>query len=273
MYEDYWQFNEKPFENTSLEQFYYPSEVHQATLLKLHYAVENRRPAGLLTGVAGLGKTLLVKKLFDQLDTEFSPRIHVVFPLMPYDQLLAHLANELAAAPSMSTTPTVDQSVRWIENALAENVEMGRHAVLAIDEAHLLKDLNSLQMLRLLLNFEASSPSGLTLLLVGQTEILPVLDRMPGLEEQMSVKCLLRPFTVEETSSYVVHRLTAAGRERPVFDSEALETIHVLTGGVPRRIDRLCDLTLLIGYAEEQSSIRPEHVESVSEEMVSIRPD
>ena len=273
MYEDYWQFNQNPFENTSLEQFYYPSEVHQAALLKLRYAVENRRPAGLLTGVAGLGKTLLVKKLFKQLDTGFSPRIHVVFPQMPHDQLLAHLAIELTGAPSASATPTIDQSVRWIENALAENVEMGKHAVLAIDEAHLLKDLNSLEMLRLLLNFEASSPLGLTLLLVGQTEILPVLDRLPGLEEQMSVKCLLRPFTVEETISYVVHRLMAAGRERPVFDSEALETIHVLTGGIPRRIDRLCDLALLIGYAEEQSSIRTEHVESVSEELVSIQPD
>jgi len=109
--------------------------------------------------------------------------------------------------------------------------------------------------------------------MVGQTEILPVLDRLPGLEEQMGVKCLLRPFTVEETISYVVHRLTAAGRKRPVFEGEALELIHVLTGGIPRRIDRLCDLALLIAYAEDQSSIRPEHVESVSEELVSIQPD
>ena len=74
---------------------------------------------------------------------------------------------------------------------------------------------------------------------------------MPQLDERLGVKCLMRPFTVEETAAYAEHRLKTAGAKRTIIDAGAFATLHELTCGIPRRINRLCDLALLIGFAEE----------------------
>jgi len=271
MYESYWQLETKPFEDTSDARFYYPSEVHQGALLKLRYAIENRRGAALLTGATGLGKTLLVQALAAQLPSEFSPLVHLVFPDMPSDQLLAYLAGSLTGEAT-ATMPSVQQSVRRLERALEENAEMGGHAVVVIDEAHLLRD-TTLETVRLLLNFHKDLAPSMTLLLVGQPSLLPTLDRMLDLNGRMSVKCLLRPFTTEETMGYVSHRVSAAGADKPIFDSKALEAIHYYSQGVCRTINRICDLALLIGFAEEQSEIKAEQIEAVSEELITVTPE
>jgi general secretion pathway protein A len=273
MYESYWQLASKPFENTTDTRFYFPAETHQGALLKLRYAVENRRSAALLTGGSGLGKSLVIQTLLRGLNESFVPRVHVVFPQMPADQLLAYLAESLSGTQSSGATPPIEQSVRTIERLLAQNVQQGRHAVVVIDEAQDLEESNTLETIRLLLNFEHDAVSAMTVLLAGQPALLPVLDRTPGLDERLAVKCLLRRMTVEETISYIEHRLQAAGAARPIFDATALEAVHHLSHGVPRRINRLCDLALLIGYAEERTQIQREQIESVAEELVAVVPE
>lgn len=273
MYESYWQLERKPFDNNSDPRFYFPDESRQAALLKLRYAIENRRGGALLAGPSGTGKTLVVGMLRAMLGEGFAPFIHLVFPQMSAEQLLAYLAGELTGSGDLEDTPCVQQSIRQIERYLTENTEHGRHAVIVVDEAHLLGDARTLEAMRLLLNFELAGRPALTLLLVGQTAILPVMDRMPPLEERLGVKCLLRPFTVQETADYVQHRLQVAGVQRPLFEPEALETLHQLTHGVPRRINRLCDLVLLIGYAEERRTIDAAQLEAVNQELVSVVPE
>jgi type II secretory pathway predicted ATPase ExeA len=108
---------------------------------------------------------------------------------------------------------------------------------------------------------------------VGQPQLLPALERMPGLESRLGVKCLLRPLNLEETISYVTHRLNAAGASHEIFTPEALTMLYQLTDGNPRRINRLCDLALLIGYAEEQMRINAPHIEAVANELVTVAPE
>ncbi|HTQ39426.1 MAG TPA: AAA family ATPase [Pirellulales bacterium] len=272
MYEAYWQLDRRPFENTSDQRFYYPGESHQGALLKLRYAVENRRPAALLSGASGSGKTLLVGQLQRCLAKPYRPFVHLVFPQMPVESLLAYVADELAA-PGESKPNHVEQTVRRIQEFLTQNAAQDQHAIVAIDEAHLLDDSRTWEALRLLLNFEANSQPLLTLLLVGQPALLPHMDRMPAMEERLGVKCLLRPFTVDETAAYVNFRLQAAGAKDPIFEAAAFETLHELTHGLARKINRLCDLVLLVGYAEERKSIGPEQLEAVAEELVTVAPE
>ncbi|MGM0490716.1 MAG: ExeA family protein [Planctomycetota bacterium] len=273
MYESFWELEAKPFENTANTHFYYPAETHQGALLKLRYAVENRRAAALLAGGAGLGKSLIVQTLLRQLPENYAPQVHVVFPQMPPEQLLAYLAGSLSTVHDTGTTPPVEQSVRAIEQALADNVERGRHAVIVIDEAQDLNDYDALETVRLLLNIEHDAVSALTVLMVSQPGLLPILDRMPELDERLAVKCLLRRLSQEETFSYVHHRLQAAGCRREILDDGALEAVHRLSLGIPRRINRLCDLALLIGFAEERSMINSQQIEAVSEELVAVAPE
>jgi len=273
MYEAYWGLDTKPFEPTSDPRFYYPGEAHQGALLKLRYVLESRRGGALLTGAAGLGKTLLVQSLFRQLPESLAPRVHLVFPQLPPDQLLSYLADELTNERPRAGETSLHQCVRRIQTALTEIHEAGRHAVLAVDEAQLVCDPVTLETLRLLLNFEVDAHPGLTLLLIGQPSLLPTMQRMPGLEERLAVKCLLRPLHLEESISYISHRLTAAGARRAVFTPAAMETVHHLAHGVPRKINRLCDLSLLIAFAEERTEIGPEQIEAVSGELITVAPE
>jgi type II secretory pathway predicted ATPase ExeA len=271
MYESYWQLDQKPFENAADARFFFPGESHQSALLKLRYAVENRRGGALLSGAAGTGKTYLVSMLRDSLGENYSPFVHLVYPQMTPAELMAYLADELDGGANEGQS--VPESIRRIQSALRANSAQGRHAVVVIDEAHLLESSPMLETLRMLLNFGPEGATCMTLLLVGQPGILPLLDRTPQLEERLGVKCLLRPFTSGETGQYVAHRLELAGAARPIVDEEAVPTLFELTRGVPRQINRLGDLALLVGYAEEQSTLNAAHFEAVCRELVAVVPE
>ncbi len=270
MYESYWRLKQKPFENCADPRFYYPGETHQAGLLKLRYTVENRRGAALLAGPSGVGKTLLISMLRASLGENVGPFVHICFPQMPAADLLAYLADELESSATGGDTPSVQRSVRRISRALLSNAEQGRHTVIVIDEAHLIGDAATFETLRLLLNFEANGVPAVTILLVGETALLPMIDRMPQWEERLGVKCLLKPFVEAETAAYVEHRLRVAGAPRSLVEPAAIGTLQELTHGIPRRINRLCDLALLVGYAEEQPVLSAGHFESVSRELIAV---
>lgn len=273
MYENYWQLDQKPFENRCDPEFYFPGASHQAALLKLRYAIENQRGAALLAGTSGTGKTLLIEMLRKVLDERFAPLAHLVFPQMPTDQLLAYLADRLTASRPTEAVPSLRQSIERIEAFLADNTQQGRQAVVVVDEAHLIEDTATWESLRLLLNFEVDGRPGITLLVVGQPAILPHLDRMSHLEERLAVKCLLRPLLQQETRDYVLHRLKVAGASHAIFEPDGFDTLFQATRGIARRINRLCDLALLIGFAEEQRTISAGQLEAVCQELVAVAAD
>ncbi len=211
MYEPYWDLATRPFEATADRRFYYPCESHQGALLKLRYAVENRKPAAILAGPSGTGKTLLVAMLAQQLEASYRPFVHVVFPQMPGRDLLAYLAEQFGAPPVDQPTGSIEESLRRLEFVLHENTKAGRHAVLAIDEAHLLEQEGTLQTLQLLTNITYEGRHCLTILLVGLGSLIAAVSRLPALDDRAAVKAILRPLSTDETAAYIQHRMAAAG--------------------------------------------------------------
>lgn len=270
MYESYWQLQHKPFDRLAEISAYYPCETHQGALLKLRYAIETRRPAALLVGEAGLGKTLVAQLLQQRCPEAISPWVWVRFPQLSAVELLATVADGFDPDQAGTVDARPDTSVRRISEALTANISRGRHAVLVVDEAQALPDGEALEALRLLTNLSANDESLLTILLVGQPMLLPRLDRSQSFEQRLSVKCLLRPFSLEETVSYVTCRMSAAGAQREIFDATAFEALHRLCQGNARRINRLADLALLVGYAEEESVITGKLIENVSDDLVTL---
>ncbi len=270
MYLDYWQLTSKPFEPGASRTTFYACESHEAALLKLRYAVENRRGAVLLAGPSGVGKTSLVQLFGSELGTVFRPQVHVVFPQMSSRDLLVYLAEQLGAPAAETPRHTIEESVRRLETTLRKNTEQDHHAVVVVDEAHLLEDCGALETLRLLLNFESAGAPMLTLVLIGQMNLVSAVSRLPALEERIAVKALLRSFTLGETAEYVRHRLNAAGASREIFTPDALESLHYLGHGVARQINRLGDLALLVGYADELPRLTGKQIEAVSDELVTI---
>jgi type II secretory pathway predicted ATPase ExeA len=269
MYQAYWQLDSRPFEHADGERFYYPADSQSGALLKLRYVLEHRRAAAVLAGESGLGKTLLVQTLLAELAPEFAPRVHLVYPQMPAEQLLTYLADQITGQFS-PLTGTFDQSIRRIERHLTANAAAGKHAVIAIDEAHLLASAQSLEAVRLLMNFEHQGQPLATFLLSGQTNLVLAVRRLAALDERVAVTCVLNRLNATETANYIRHRLTAAGARKSIFDDSAIEAVHELTSGIPRRINRLCDLALLVGYGEELKTLTAPHIESIHQELIGV---
>ena len=269
MYLDYWQLASKPFQSQPSEAFRFQSEAFQAAEHKLRYALESRLPAVALAGPAGVGKTLLIESLAQQSDLT-GPLVHVVFPQMSERDLLVYLAEQLGAPPAAEPRHTIEESLRRLEFTLGQNLKAGRHTVLAIDEAHLLEDSGLLEPLRLLLNLRPGGATAFTLLLCGQPTLLPILARFGALDERIDLKITLAPLAAEQTAQYVRHRLVSAGASREIFTADSLAAVHKLAAGIPRRINRLCDLALLVGFANGATTINAADVQAVSDELVAV---
>jgi general secretion pathway protein A len=183
---------------------------------------------------------------------------------------MAFIATEVAGIAEPPSS--ISESIQRLQSFLIANKAEGKHAVIAIDEAHCIEDQQTLEALRMLTNFQTDGQPNITMLMVGQPQLLAMLERNP-LGERVDVRTLLRPFNNEETASYVNHRLQTAGAERAIFEDAAIDMVYELSNGVPRKINRLCDLALLIGFADEKPSISGFDIEAVSEEMVAIAPE
>lgn len=272
MYESYWRFKSRPFENKASNDFYYPSETHQAAMLKLRYAIENRRAAALLCGPTGMGKSLVAEMLLRQLSDTYRPVYHLVFPTLDSEQLIRYLVEQIDSNNDQwPREPSAD--LARFEKLLDKNLEQNRHAVIVVDEAHLLEQNGLLEPLRLLLNVAATKSPGesaWTLVLVGQPTLLSHVERYHPLDERLAVKCMLNRLLPEETVAYIQHRIRSAGaKTEEIFDEAALERIHQLSQGIPRRINRLCDLALMVGFAEERRLIDASVIDSVHSDLAA----
>jgi general secretion pathway protein A len=277
MYMQHWQLAEQPFENRCSSQFYYPAQMHQAAMLKLRYAIENRRSAAILAGPTGIGKTMLVQELRRQLSSPFRPICQLVYPALDVAQWLQTFVDAIDGGESTPANPAGAASqgsaaaLRRFEHFLQANLDSGQHAVIVVDEAHLLEEHGLLEPLRLLLNVAADRAAGeaaWTLVLVGQEPLVAQVERYHALDERLAVKCLVNRFSPEETQGYIQHRLRAVGGDsQAIFTPDALEAIESLSQGLPRRINRLCDLALMIGYAEDLPRVTAEVIDSVHHEL------
>jgi general secretion pathway protein A len=273
MYEQYWKVSGRPFENRYDQKFYYPAETHQAALLKLHYAIENRRAAALLCGPGGIGKSLVVNSLARQLSDTFRPVTHVVFPTFDSQQWIRHIVDQVDSSDEPASFRDTASDLARFEDFLRDNLDSDRHAVIIVDEAHLLEQNNLLEPLRLLLNIAAADSPGeaaFTLVLVGQPTLLSHVERYAALDERLAVKCMLNRLLPDETQAYIQHRLREVGASADrIFDASAQDRIHFLTQGIPRRINRLCDLAMMVGFAEDRMVISSDLIDNVHNDLAA----
>jgi general secretion pathway protein A len=259
MYEEHWNLATDPFDPRMAPPFYYPSETHQAALLKLSYALETQRSAVVLCADAGTGKSMLVENSISQLPDPISPIVRVPYPAMPSEQLVRYLARQVEPEVQLEPNALFSHSVEILDRFLRRNLSQGKHALVVVDEAHLLDAYGSLHALRILLNLasdQARSESSWTLCLVGGSSLLGQISRYSDLEDRIAVRCVLDRFSLDETAAYMLHRLRAAGHAgQCMFTDRAVEAIQSSSLGIPRRINRICDMALMIGYAQDLEQI------------------
>lgn len=267
MYEEYWKLKKRPFHNTPDPAFFYHSPQHDEALMKLTYAVNENMGAAMLTGAYGCGKTLLSRVLFQQIGASNMTLTCVAQPDMVSLDLLRTVAREMTDddIPSARSELVADALLEIIEKALTENLRDGKHTVILIDEAHMIENPSVLEMTRLLLNFQNKDEFLLTLLLVGHPQLADRVSGLKQLAQRIPITCTLGHLSKEEIVDYVETRITIAGGKKGIFSEDALNLIHRNSGGIPRRINTLCDVSLTLGFAQKADHIDSNLVLDASE--------
>src|SRR5690554_24051 len=255
MYHQYFGLLEPAFSIAVNPRYLYMSEQHKEALAHLLYGV---RGGGfvLLTGEVGTGKTTIIRSLLEQLPENTD--IAMVFnPMANVPEMLGMICDELGVK-YVADHYTVKTLTDALHLYLLENHRNGRNTVLLIDEAQLLS-AEALEQIRLLTNLETDTKKLLQIILVGQPELNTQLSqpRLRQLAQRITARFHLSPLTLPETEAYISHRLTVAGltSERILFPRSIIKKIHRFSGGIPRRINILCERALIGLYGHNKQRV------------------
>ncbi|MBS1704234.1 MAG: AAA family ATPase [Armatimonadetes bacterium] len=249
MYEAYWGLSEPAFSLTPDPRFLYMSRAHEDALMMMQYAIQRNKGAAMLFGDIGLGKTTISRKLIEDLDSRTYRLVLVVNPVLSPLQMLQEILTQLNVEFKARTR---QQLIQQLHQSLLECYSRGEKVVVIIDEAHLIRQTNTLEELRLLLNCQMNDQFLLTLILLGQIELKEKLAKVPALEQRLAVKAIIEPMDVVDTGEMVLHRMRVAGftGERNVFTPDAVYQLHKASHGSPRMISTLADQALMVGMAQ-----------------------
>ncbi len=253
MYASFFNLREQPFNLTPDPRFLFLSPQHEEALSHLLYGIYERKGFIEITGEVGTGKTLLCRTLLERLDDSISTALIFNSYLTELELLEAILSDFGLTSPEATRKAYIDV----LNQYLLDEFTAGRNAVVIIDETQNM-DLAVLEQLRMLSNLETDDGKLLQVVLIGQPELRDKLNRreMRQLDQRIAVRYHLYALTLQETKQYVSHRMSVAGAANSVtFSRRAWTLMHRYCGGVPRRINVLCDRILMTAYVRGTHAI------------------
>lgn len=267
MYEAYYGLSTKPFQLNPDPSFYFASKQHRRAKAYLEYGVLRNEGFIVITGEIGAGKTTIVRGLLESLDAD-----KVVAGNLVSTQLDAEDTLRMVGAAFGVRTKDVSKAdlLMSLEAFLVSQTSQGKRCLLIVDEAQNLT-ARAVEELRMLSNFQFGKQALLQSFLVGQPEFREILQdpQMQQLRQRVIAACHIGPMDVEETQGYIEHRLKCAGASpsRPHFEAAAFEAIFEASGGIPRRINAICDRLLLLGFLEGKETLTAAEVKEVALEI------
>jgi len=258
VYEDYYRFRRQPFSPTPDPEFLYKSESHQQALEQLLRGIRRREGMLLLTGDVGTGKTTTTRALLQLLDRDVFTAL-VLNPFVSEDELLRVLLQDFGVVSDGRALQDASRQslVETLNRFLLSLAAVGASALAVVDEAQNLR-LGVLEQLRVLTTLETDQQKLLQILLVGQPELLTTLARpeMRPLNQRIARRPAIRPLTCDEVEKYIGFRVRMArGAVETLFTERALDLIYQFSGGVPRKINFICDRSLETGFAALRPTI------------------
>ncbi len=291
MYRSYWELDKKPFEIGCDPNFYYPSESFQTVLLKLRYTIENRQGSALLRGSFGTGKSMIASMLARQLGFEEGTGNFVILRMSQLSaaEVLCYLAANLDVNGRMfpksplatdlcnsrtcsvkEMPPFLYHALTTVEKILEKNARDKKRTFLLVEDAHQISDTRTLDLFKSLLNVEYAGTPALSILFVAGIPSFMEEPYANFIDNCIDTTAEIKPLSVEESAAYIHYRLEKAGAKNQIFTENALDGIADLSGGYPRRINRICDLALLVGYAERLEEIDASVIDALHNELLEV---
>jgi general secretion pathway protein A len=266
MYETFYGLTGKPFQLNPDPTFYFASKGHKRAFAYLQYGVYQSEGFIVITGEVGAGKTTIVRNLFEQLDRAQVVAAQIVSTQLDADDMLRAVA--IAFGLPMKG---VDKALLLgsLEAYLCQLATEGKRALLVVDEAQNLT-ARAVEELRMLSNFQLGESALLQSFLIGQPELRAMMQgpQMRQLRQRVIASYHLGPLDRAETQAYIEHRLNQVGwQQDPSFDVACFDLIYTLTGGIPRRMNTLCNRVMLAAYLAEKHVVEPADVHAIAREI------
>lgn len=263
MYLEYWGLKRFPFENVPDPDFMYYSQEHEEGLVRLLYAAKRKKGAALLTGDVGCGKTILSKVFIQHLpEDEYDIGLVINPSLGPID-FFKEILYQLGL--NHDTNSKADL-MNILNERMLENIKQNKTTLLIIDEAQLIFK-ETFEEIRLLLNFQLNDRFLLTLFLIGQPELKGIVGGIKQLDQRIGIRYHLGPLNNEDTIKYIAFRLKKAGLTRGVFTRQSVAGIYRYSQGIPRKINNICDMSLLVGFGLKKKVIDSKIIKEVVEDL------
>ena len=137
-----------------------------------------------------------------------------------------------------------------------------QNTLLIIDEAQAMRK-DTVEEIRLLLNFQLNDSFLITLILIGQPEFKDIVRELSQFDQRIAIRYHLNALSFEDTAKYILFRLQKAAQTGRVFTDQAIEEIFDYSQGVPRKINGVCDMALFVGAGSKVKLVDVEIVRQV----------
>jgi putative secretion ATPase (PEP-CTERM system associated) len=266
MYESFFGLTGKPFQLNPDPSFYFGSRGHKRAFAYLEYGLYQSEGFIVITGEIGAGKTTIVRSLLEQLDREKVVAVQLVSTQLDADDML-----RAVGAAFGIPVKSVDKAMLLasLEAFLCQLAVEKKRALLIVDEAQNLTP-RAVEELRMLSNFQLGDQALLQSFLIGQPELRAMMQgqQMQQLRQRVIASYHLGPLDKGETRGYIEHRLKHVDwKDDPQFDPACFDLIHTLTGGIPRRINTLCNRLLLAAFLAERHVLETADVQAIAHEI------
>jgi len=254
MYTKHFGFKILPFENVPDPAFFFDQGDHARIRKRVEDSLRAGRGLIVVTGPIGSGKTTLSQMIKSDLSNS-TKLIWMAVPPENSTDLFLFIAQELGLHPSTSEKVFV---IRDIKDALLKINSEGKKCLLIIDESHLMQD-DIINGLRLLNNLEEGSTKLIQILLLGQEELMDVINRpeMEPFKQRIATLEIIGKMDTERVRKYVSYRVEVAGGNPSIFIETGWEALALAfnSEGTPRRINTLCDRALSIACEREKDIV------------------
>lgn len=259
MYQSYFGLNQLPFNLTPDTEFFYNLPSHVEALNVLLVALQSGEGFIKITGNVGTGKTMLCRKLLNELSPPYITA-YIPNPNLTPAGLYLTIAEEIGiqSAYKINQNKLLSRINDYLIFAASSNTQ----PVLIIDEVQAMP-IETLEALRLLTNLETEKQKLLQIVLFGQPELNQLLQykNIRQLTQRITFSYQLKELSYNEVRSYIQHRLQVAGNmDRVRFTDFALLALYYYSRGIPRLVNILAHKGLLAAYGEGQMYIGLRHV-------------
>ena len=241
-------FQKEPFSTSPDPDFFYSSRQHESALTHILIELRLKRGLSVILGDVGTGKTTLSRKLIQELRSREDCIFHMILDPSFEDAqtFLTSISKNFGIIPSADEAPTIGDLRESLERFLFQKgVVENKTVIFIVDEAQKLNEV-SLELLRVLLNYETNEFKLLQLVLLGQLELQPKIKEIPNFFDRISYRGKLGPLDYEEMKEMILFRIKQAEYQAnmDLFLEEAFHAIHEYTRGYPRQVTLLCHRAL-----------------------------